>query len=81
LYLKEIPKIGKIKIFGRPLIDWFFIYDLITSKDKLTRDNLNPILIPFVNDESTLIPDYFRQMDAKDKSREPLIPVYTVEPF
>lgn len=57
-YLNAVRQLKDVKIFGRPIIDWLFLYNLVVFKNMPRINNFNVLFKPYVTDRTTLVGKY-----------------------
>lgn len=83
-YLQEIRKLENIEVFGRKLIDWFFLYNLIVFKNKPRMNNINVLFKPFLTvsqPENNLVSKYYYDQGNLDWNKDSLLQMLSIDDF
>lgn len=67
-YLDGLYKLKNYYLYGRPLSDWFMIYNIIVNQNRYGSDRLTTIFKPFIGlvKEGSIIKKYFQKVGELD---------------
>lgn len=80
IYQNEMRKLVDIQLFGRSVVEWLYLYNLVTFKNQNSPASMNP-LFAHLFDEGLLQTDYFKSVGDSSYNMHSLLPKIVTDEF